>query len=41
MVKLLSSLLKFDGRCHGLVNRDGTSVTSDHGCVPFFIIIFR
>jgi hypothetical protein len=41
MVKLKSSLLKFEGRRHDLVNRHGTSVTSDHGYVPFFLFTFR
>ena len=41
MVKLKSSLLKFEGRRHDLVNRHGTSVTSDHGYAPFFLFTFR
>jgi hypothetical protein len=41
LVKLKSSLRKFYGRHHDLVDRYGISVTNDHGYVPFVVSISR
>ena len=41
LVKLKSSLWKFYGRHHDLVDRYGISVTNDHGYVPLVVNISR
>jgi hypothetical protein len=41
LVKLKSSLRKFYGRHHDLVDRFGISVTNDHGYVPLVVNTFR
>ena len=41
MVKLKSSLRKCYGRHHDLVDRDGISVTNDHGYVPLVVSTSR
>jgi hypothetical protein len=41
LVKLKSSLRKFYGRHHDLVDRYGISVTNDHGYVPLVVNISR
>ena len=40
-VKLKSSLRKFYGRHHDMVDRYGISVTNDHGYVPLVVNTFR